>query len=171
MREPAPSRIKQAVSVAITLVLILVVALAAASLLGPSVGWNVNVVLSGSMEPAVHTGSVIITRPVAPDQVSVGDVIIFRSVAGERYTAHRVIAITPGPDPQFITKGDANRDRDPNPVSSGQLAGLLFLELPYLSYLFVLIRTPLGLAITIGIPALILLAFEVRKRWSVGEEG
>ncbi|MEN6518783.1 MAG: signal peptidase I [Methanospirillum sp.] len=144
-------------------VLVLVVALAALAVLGPIVGWHVNVVLTGSMEPAVHAGSLIITRPVAPDAIAVGDIIIFKSVVGETFTAHRVVGITKEPELRFITKGDANNGSDPNPVAPGQVAGLLFLQIPYLFYIFALVRTPLGLVLMIAIPAAILIVYWLKR--------
>lgn len=163
MSDRKESPLKRAVSVAIMVVLVLVVALAALAVLGPIVGWHVNVVLTGSMEPAVHAGSLIITRPVAPDAIAVGDIIIFKSVVGETFTAHRVVGITKEPELRFITKGDANNGSDPNPVAPGQVAGLLFLQIPYLFYIFALVRTPLGLVLMIAIPAAILIVYWLKR--------
>lgn len=168
MSEPAESIGKRALSVAIALVLVLAVAFAALTLLGPTVGWRVGAVISGSMEPSMHAGDVMITRPVAPEEVRVGDVVLFKPARGESLVAHRVVEITREPDLRFVTRGDANSGKDPNPVSTEELEGTLFLRIPYLYLLFTLIRTPLGLLITIGIPAAILLGFEVRKRWAGG---
>ena len=120
MGEPEMTLAKGALSGALALVLVCVVALAALSVLGPLAGWHVNAVISGSMEPAVHTGDVIITRPVAPGQVAVGEIILFRPARGESFVAHRVVAVARDPDLHFVTKGDANNDRDPSPVSPGQ---------------------------------------------------
>jgi len=164
LNDPDESPVKHALSVAIALFLVLVVAFAALSFLGPMVGWQVNAVLSGSMEPAVHTGDMIITRPVAPGQVTVGEIVLFRPARGGSFVAHRVVEIMHGPTLQFITKGDVNNDADPTPVSTDELAGVLFLRIPYLYYLFTLIRTPLGLLVTIGIPAATLVAFDLRRR-------
>ena len=169
MSEPAESPGKRALSVAIALVLVVFVAFAAITLFGPAIGWRVGAVVSGSMEPSMHAGDVMITRPVDPGEVEVGDVVLFKPTQGESFVAHRVIAITQEPDLRFVTKGDANNARDPNPVSTGELEGILFLNVPYLYLLFTLIRTPLGLLLTIGIPAAILISFELRKFWTRGD--
>lgn len=170
MSGPKAFRGERMVSLAITLILILVVCAAALTIIGPFIGWRVNVVLSGSMEPALQTGSVILTRPIAPEQVKAGDIILFSSgPGGSFYTTHRVIGISQSPDLQFTTKGDANKDKDPSPVSSAQLAGVLVLGIPYLGYILPLIKTPLGIVMLIGLPALILIALEVNKRWIEGE--
>ncbi len=170
MVEQNVSWTKRAVSIAITIALVFMVALAVLAVLGPTVGWHVNVVLTGSMEPAVHAGSLIVTRPVAPEAIAVGDIIIFKSVLGETFTAHRVIGITKEPELRFITKGDANNGPDPNPVTPGQVAGLLFLQIPYLFYIFALVRTPLGLVLTIAIPAAILLVYWLKWGRTRSEE-
>ena len=160
----------RAVSIAITVALVLVVALAVLAVIGPTFGWHVNLVLTGSMEPSVHTGSLIVTRPVAPEAIAVGDIIIFRSVVGETFTAHRVVEITKEPELRFITKGDANNGRDPNPVAPGQVAGLLVFQIPYLFAVLGLVRTPFGLVLLIGIPALILVAYELKRRRTRSKE-
>ena len=116
-------------------------------------------------------GSEMCIRDSASGQVAVGEIILFRPARGESFVAHRVVAVTRDPDLQFVTKGDANNGSDPSPVLPAQLAGVLFLEIPYLYYVFLMIRTPPGLAVTIGIPALILIAFELKKRWPGGDEG
>jgi signal peptidase len=133
------------------------------TVIGPALGWRVNVVFSGSMEPAIHTGSVIITGPIAPEQVMVGDIVIYSS--GRSYTTHRVIDIVHDPGLQFITKGDANEDPDPSPIPAEWIAGRFFYHIPYLGYVIAFLKTPLGLVLTIGIPALILFAYEVDRRW------
>jgi signal peptidase I len=171
MSRPGRARGERVVTIAVAVLLALVLALAAFSVLGPLVGWRVDAVVSGSMEPAIHTGSVVISRPVAAGEIATGDIIVFRALRGEAVTAHRVVAVTREPAPSFVTKGDANDGPDPNPVAPGQVAGVVILELPYLFYLFALIRTPAGLALTVAVPLLILAASEARDRWPRGDGG
>ncbi|GEN79046.1 signal peptidase I [Actinotalea fermentans] len=92
-------------------------------------GWLVQTVATGSMEPTVPTGSVIVSRPVDPGDIEVGDVIVFRSPSGATVSAgadgvfeateamlitHRVVAVRgSGPDLSFRTKGDGNANEDP----------------------------------------------------------
>ena len=129
--------LKKAGSIIITLLLILrscIVILVAA---GPFLGVRTSIVLSGSMEPAINTGSVIITRPIAPEAIHVGDIISFSSRSGTFVTTHRVIGIEQNPELLFITKGDANRGKDPAPISPDQVLGKLFLvtSRPWLPHL------------------------------------
>jgi len=71
-------------------------------------GWQVETVLSGSMEPAIPVGGVVVTCPVSPEDVQPGDIITFRS--GGHHVTHRVTAVVEGPTAGFITRGDANED-------------------------------------------------------------
>jgi len=141
----------------------LVIAAVLFTFLGPVFGWRVNVVFSGSMEPEIRTGNVIITGPVSPEEVVVGDIIIYSSSTS--FVTHRVIDIVRDPSLQFITKGDANEDPDPTPIPAERLAGRFVYQIANLGYVIAFLKTPLGLILTIGIPLLILVAFEVQKRW------
>lgn len=56
-------------------------------------GYRPTAVLTGSMEPVYHVGSVIFVQEVEPEEIKVGDVITF-STAGMSYpTTHRVVSI------------------------------------------------------------------------------
>lgn len=76
------------------------------------------VVKSGSMEPVINVGDIIITVPVQPSEIRAdpkdGDVIVFFKppYCGDvRYLiVHRAIGVT---EEGFITKGDANSMSDP----------------------------------------------------------
>lgn len=68
-------------------------------------GIRTYLVRSGSMEPAVHTGSVcLVDTRVAYDDIRTGEIVAYRSKLGGLVT-HRVIAVT---GEGLETKGDAN---------------------------------------------------------------
>src|SRR5579862_4663081 len=70
-----------------------VLSLLALTLLPNVLGYKTYVVLSGSMEPAIHTGSVLMALPVPPESLKVGDVIVYnRSDVNESVT-HRIISV------------------------------------------------------------------------------
>ena len=71
-----------------------------------------------SMEPAVSSGSLLVTERVLPSEVRVGDIILFRAKwNGTAVTSHRVISIQQsGESTLAITKGDANAVADPSRV-------------------------------------------------------
>lgn len=90
------------------------------------------VVLSGSMEPVIHTGSVVWINENDKD-VAVNDIIAFRlddSIA----VTHRVIDIQ---DDYIYTKGDANESPDLSPITMNQVMGKYFISVPLLGYITV----------------------------------
>jgi len=74
------------------------------------------VVQSGSMEPAIHTGSVVMIKPAS--DYKIGDVITFGEVSKTKAPiTHRIydIKVVDG-NPVYITKGDANNAPDAREV-------------------------------------------------------
>ncbi len=95
-------------------------------------GYQVYTVISGSMEPEIPTGSLVYVKKTVPQEIQKKDVIAFY---GGRDTnaiiTHRVVenSITKR---QFITKGDANRTEDMNPVPYSNVIGRVELTIPKL---------------------------------------
>jgi signal peptidase I len=77
--------------------------------------WRLVTILSGSMEPEIHAGDIVIATPETLEQVQAGQVIVYKAPIGDRRpVAHRIVrVISPGAHPVVITKGDANEARDP----------------------------------------------------------
>ncbi len=74
----------------------------------------VSVISSGSMEPALSKGDMIIWVPCRAEDVKVGDVIVFKSYINENLIiSHRVVKIEyRNGEPTFVTKGDNNPSTD-----------------------------------------------------------
>jgi signal peptidase len=126
------------------------------------VGGFFSVIMSGSMEPAIPVGSIVVVKKVNPEDVKVGDVIAFET--GESRTMHRVIdKVVEDGSFHFKTQGDANEDPDPWIVKPEDVSGALLLTIPYYGYLLHFAGTPLGLVLFILVPAIILIANEVRN--------
>lgn len=126
------------------------------------VGGFFSVIMSGSMEPAIPVGSIVVVKKVNPEDVKVGDVIAFET--GESRTMHRVVEkVVENGSFHFRTKGDANEDPDPWIVKPEGVSGALMLTIPYYGYLLVFAGTPIGFALFILVPAIILIANEVRN--------
>jgi len=92
------------------------------------------IVASGSMQPALDTGDVIIIAKVPADIIKEGDIIQFRK-AEEVTIIHRVIEIqeTEGAT-FFITKGDANNAPDRDPVIPENVVGKHVLTIPKIGW-------------------------------------
>lgn len=118
--------------------LVAMIALAAAVIVVPAVtGAKTYTVLTGSMEPTYPPGTLVVVRPVAPDELSMGDVITFQLRSGEAQVAtHRIVGV--GADatgePLFVTRGDANNVDDEDPVRPVQVIGKLWYAVPYIGW-------------------------------------
>jgi len=129
-------------------------------------GWRFDAVLSGSMEPTLHVGGVILIKPVEPTDINAGDIIAFRD--GEITITHRVIeVITDSSEPSFITKGDANKTVDRSPIPATNVVGEVFFNLPYLGYLAAFIKRPLGFLLVIFLPGLAIIGLELKNMWQI----
>ncbi len=112
-------------------------------------GWQLQLVLSGSMAPAFDTGAVIAIRPVPASSINVGDVITIRRPDGAPVT-HRVLEVHgSGAAAEFVTKGDANDDIDAQSAPASAVAGEVVAYAPYLGYLAHFVRQPLGFLLLI----------------------
>lgn len=145
-----------------TVMLILLV-LACVPLTAPRIfGYEIYTVISGSMEPAIPTGSLVYIASTDPEEIREGDVIAFyggmagnsgthaddMADSGEGYDiktedsapdsgvsiiTHRVVSNSIIMG-EFITKGDANEKEDMNPVSYDNYIGKVQLSIPLAGY-------------------------------------
>ncbi len=124
---------------------------------------QVKVVKSGSMEPAIQTGSIVIDRPA--ESYKVGDVITFGADTKTQIpTTHRIVAITgEGSSEVFTTKGDANDAPDPVQTPLSGVHGRVILTVPYVGYVLNFARQPLGFALLVGVPAAFIILEELGK--------
>ncbi len=122
---------------------------------------EIKIVKSGSMEPAIVTGSVVVVRPAT--HYGVGDVITFgRDTRDEIPTTHRIVeAHGDGANATFVTKGDANEDIDPRPIASSEVIGKVYLSVPYAGFVLDFARQPIGFTLLIGIPAALIILDEL----------
>lgn len=124
-------------------------------------------VMSGSMEPAVRVGDVVITRPIAPLAAHPGDVVTFRDpLDPKRLITHRLRSIeVRGASVHAVTKGDANNTVERWSVPTSARIGRVVLRLPRVGYALAVARGPLGKLLLIVIPALLLGVFELVRIW------
>lgn len=142
-----------------TAVMVVAIVLALALVGVRVIGLDVYTVLSGSMEPTYHTGSVIYVKPCEASEVQVGDPITFVLNEDLVVATHRVIEIDVEQG-AFYTKGDANEAADGSPVLYENLIGKPVFSIPYLGYLADYVQSPPGMYVAIAACAvLILLTF------------
>lgn len=145
----------------ISTVLVALVVLLALLLVGARVfGLRVYTVLSGSMEPTYHTGSLIYVRKVDPYTIEEGQPITFM-LDENTVATHRVVGIVPDEeDPtviRFRTKGDANEAEDGSLVHYKNVIGTPIFSIPYLGYVANYIQHPPGMYVAISAGAVLLL--------------
>lgn len=104
-------------------------------------GYEIYEVVSGSMEPEIPVGSAIYVKAVQPQEVEEGDVIAFHkdgSVITHRVEENRYV------EGEFVTKGDANREEDMEPVAYGSLIGKVERHVPVLGIVMSLLASNTG---------------------------
>ena len=111
-------------------------------------------VLSGSMEPTYHVGSLIYVKKVSPYELRVDDPITY-VIEGGTIVTHRIIEIIPDEDDptviRFRTKGDNNNTPDGDPVHSNNIIGKPVFTIPVLGYIAYFVQNPPGSIIAIGL--------------------
>lgn len=145
-------------------ILIGIVVLLAVALVGVRIiGLQPFAVLSGSMEPAYHVGSLIYVRDVDYKELEVGDPITYM-VSEDTVVTHRIIEVLPDEDDpdtiRYFTQGDANEHPDGTSVHYKNIIGKPIFSIPYLGYVSSYIQHPPGMYVAIaGAAVLILLVF------------
>ena len=103
-------------------VIILIIVLIAAQ--------HLNVVVSGSMEPAFYRGDIVLVEKADflginefnPDDVQIGDVVVYDAAWFDQPVIHRIINITEiNGTTMYVIKGDNNNSPDPYYVKSDQI--------------------------------------------------
>ena len=91
-------------------------------------GWSPTLVVSGSMEPLVTPGDVVMVRPVGADELLPNTVVLFERGDGER-VLHRIVEQMP--DGTFRTQGDANAVPDSEFLHADKIRGAAVLAVPW----------------------------------------
>lgn len=114
-------------------VLLIIIILLCLPLTVPRVmGYNIYTVITGSMEPAIPTGSLVYVKGVPAADVKEDDVIAFYgSNNSSAIITHRVVANSEIMG-EFITKGDANKTKDMNPIPYADYIGKVVFSVPVL---------------------------------------
>ena len=106
-------------------------------------GYDEYAVLSGSMEPGIPVYDKNFTGSEARD----GVVVTYQLPAGTLVT-HRIISVDKE-EQTVVTQGDANNIADTAPVAWQQIVGVYAFHIPYLGYISIYAKTPLGVLIVL----------------------
>ena len=96
-------------------------------------------VTSGSMEPAIQTGSLVLAKETPFKELEIGEVITFM-IGKDQTVTHRITAVDSKAH-KFTTKGDANNTEDARRVSYKNVVGKVILHIPKAGYLLVMSGT------------------------------
>lgn len=91
-------------------------------------GYSLFRVVTGSMEPTISKGSLLLCKETKVDQIEVGDIVCYRTKISEIYgsiVTHRVVDKQKDESGNIYleTRGDANASSDPYYVDSWDLVG------------------------------------------------
>ena len=130
-----------------------------------ALGYKAAIVMSGSMEPEIKTGSIIVLQDVKDTSaLEVGDVICFMS--GESAVTHRINAVSRTDDGvKYITKGDANNAVDATAVTEdkieGQYKGIQFEGWGNFA---LFMQTTKGIILSIVLPLILIVIYDAIRR-------
>lgn len=100
-------------------------------------GFGQVIVISGSMEPTISAGDLLIIRE--QNQYQVSDIVTYEW--GNSLCTHRIVSIE---GDQMITKGDANNTTDePTPIDL--INGKVVFSIPGFGNFILFLKTPFGL--------------------------
>ena len=143
--------IKALVNALMTLILIVGIAF----ILLYIIGIEPFVVISGSMEPTIETGSLsFINKHVKYSSIKPNDVIAYQTPGGAKVT-HRVINVT---EDGMETKGDSNNLSDGISTRPDNFIGKNIFSIPKLGYGVKLMQTSVGKIVIVTLAVVILIS-------------
>lgn len=127
--------------------------------------YKVVIVRSGSMEPTIHTGSIVVYKPQS--EYKKEDVVAFRnaSTGPEKIvTIHRVMDVEQKDQkPFFKTKGDANKVEDAVLTPKEDVLGRVLFSMPGIGYLISWGQSPTGFVVMLVLPVTLLVYHEIHN--------
>ena len=132
-------------------------------------GYQVKTVLSGSMEPEMQTGSIIVIETGGDTtEFQKNDIITFITEEHIPVT-HRITEVINGGE-QYMTKGDANDGPDLHPVHAENIIGTYTgVTIPYVGYVLSFATSKQGAALLLIVPGILLLFHSFIIIWRVAQ--
>lgn len=132
-----------------------------ASTLGVFADYRLLIVQSGSMEPVIKVGSLVISGQ--RNEYKVGDIITFQDLDNPKISiTHRIVEINEEQEEKtFTTKGDANQGVDQENIPASKVFGKVLFTIPYAGYAVAYTKTKQGLTLLIVIPAVLIITSEI----------
>lgn len=130
-------------------------------------GYAPLIVLTGSMEPNIKSGDLIIVKQIAGKDVKKDDVIAFFDPdgSGTSILTHRVNEVyEENGTLYFKTQGDANNAEDRSPVSEDKLVGIYQFRIAGAGSVAMFMQTTAGLVVCVFVPLVLLVAWDIIRR-------
>ncbi|MGO4803930.1 LamG-like jellyroll fold domain-containing protein [Arthrobacter sp. 2MCAF15] len=119
-----------AVSLVARAVLFALLGMLAWAVLPFALGWQPTTVMTGSMEPRISAGDVVIARPIPTGTASLGHILLVDDPDhANKLRLHRYVEDTP--DGNLVLRGDANSANDSSPVTPEAVHGVAVLRVPF----------------------------------------
>jgi signal peptidase len=134
---------------------------------GRPLGFESLAVLSGSMEPTLRVGDLVIDRRLHPIDIHVGDIVTFRDPDDHsRLLTHRVFRFrTRGAKAYVVTKGDANHSVERWTLPLDGTLGRVQVRVPKVGYGLTWAGGRFGRLALLVVPALLLALLELKRLW------
>jgi len=98
-------------------------------------GFQPNIIASGSMRPTLEVGDIAVTVQTSPEAIKIGDIIQYWKQGEPAPTIHRAIEIyKSGATTYIVTKGDANTAPD-DPITPTGTVGKVIFVIPKLGWI------------------------------------
>ena len=101
-------------------------------------------VISGSMQPELKIGDVIVVKHVSNNELNVGDIISFRK--DDSIITHRISEKSIN---GYTTKGDFNNVEDSGKVKYEDIEGKVIFKIPYIGKIVFAIKNKIFIIITV----------------------
>jgi len=122
-----------------------------------SPGYDLRMVRSESMKPAINMGDLVITGPLngpINGEIKPGTIVTYEY--SKELITHRVQSID---GKTLVTKGDAVEDTDSWSVTLSDVRGVYLFRIPYVGYVTSFVQTKLGWFLAIIIPGALLVGW------------
>ncbi len=129
-------------------------------------GIHINVIATGSMEPEIKVGDVIISKSYSGQELKVGDVVSYVSKSGEiagNLITHQIIAIEEDANGLVITtKGTASATADA-PIKDSEIVSVMLFNSKLIGFIYGIITHPVGFIAIVVVPLIWTVVGEARS--------
>lgn len=108
------------------------------------------IVLTGSMEPIIKAGDLVLVKEVNENELKINDIIAFRYTKEDEALIHRIVGIEEYEGKTFFTtKGDNNQTEDKLNIEYKNIEGIYSFRIGKIGEIAMFIRTKQGIAISL----------------------